>query len=678
MRLKDVMDKLELEYAFPSNGGEATHIPDQPGQRVSVIGLVFASAGMRNQQEFRYRIKEDDVERWGSDHRMLKIEVLFLEGEPEVEPKRKIEAWSEEEDDYVSQVSNELTRLAREAVDSKEKLTAVMDQVTTTFKRAWEVYSEEKNPSKHGKVWWNKDCKEAYGEMKLNGGRSNWTVRTGLKRTIQKTKRNHFDKKIKQMASDRKQPWDLMPWARECKLPATEAILNDQGESCNDTDMLSNTLHSTYNSASNCNVNLDCMTVGLNKLPERGWNPFSRQELLDALKSCAKNTAPGPDHISWRLLKRFIKFELGVGELITKVADASIDLGHWPDHFKRSVSVIIPKPGKPSYNKAKSFRPIVLLNTMGKLIEKMIARRLQFEGLESGTIHPCQTGGIMQQSVEDAAVALTHHVCMGWANKKATSVLAFDIAQFFPSLNHFALSKIIEYFGFVSKVVSFFSDYLTNGKTQYAINGETSSLYDSNVGVGQGSALSPILSALYIAPIFHLLDKWIMDFDESMYHPPLTAFLSFVDNGLLVATADNVYDRQSSLKEAYAHITSLFTDFGLVMEHTKTELFNFALKSNNYESDNPTLDLGFVPFTNDTPLIPKRIWRYLGIFFDHNLTFCEHVKHYATKSISTVRSMKILGNPSHGLTPKQKRLLYISCVQPIATYGFRCWYKPGI
>jgi hypothetical protein len=163
-----------------------------------------------------------------------------------------------------------------------------------------------------------------------------------------------------------------------------------------------------------------------------------------------------------------------------------------------------------------------------------------------------------------------------------------------------------------------------------------------------------------------------------MYHLSLTSFLSFVDDGLLIATGDNVLDIQSSLKEAYAQITSIFTDFGLVMEHTKTELFNFAESARYYDSPNPTLDLGFAPFTGDTPLAPKRIWRYLGIYYDRNLTFCEHIKHYATKSISTVRSMKILGNSSRGLTPKQKRTLYVSCVQPIATYGLRCWYKPGI
>jgi len=57
-------------------------------------------------------------------------------------------------------------------------------------------------------------------------------------------------------------------------------------------------------------------------------------------------------------------------------------LWHWPRHFKESVSVIIPKPGKPAYDTPKAFRPIVLLNMLGKLIEKMIARQLQFDAVK--------------------------------------------------------------------------------------------------------------------------------------------------------------------------------------------------------------------------------------------------------------------------------------------------------
>ena len=42
------------------------------------------------------------------------------------------------------------------------------------------------------------------------------------------------------------------------------------------------------------------------------------------------------------------------------------------------ISIIIPKPNKALYDTLKIFRSITLLNTLGKLIEKIIAKRLQF------------------------------------------------------------------------------------------------------------------------------------------------------------------------------------------------------------------------------------------------------------------------------------------------------------
>ncbi|KAF9442152.1 hypothetical protein P691DRAFT_682093, partial [Macrolepiota fuliginosa MF-IS2] len=58
-----------------------------------------------------------------------------------------------------------------------------------------------------------------------------------------------------------------------------------------------------------------------------------------------------------------------------------VELSTWPEYFKISTSVIIPKPNKPNYATPKMFRPIVLLNTLGKLIEKMISNQLQFESV---------------------------------------------------------------------------------------------------------------------------------------------------------------------------------------------------------------------------------------------------------------------------------------------------------
>jgi hypothetical protein len=76
-------------------------------------------------------------------------------------------------------------------------------------------------------------------------------------------------------------------------------------------------------------------------------------------------------------------------------------------------------------------------------------------------------------------------------------------------------------------------------------------------------------------------------------------------------------------------------------------------------------------------LKPKEHWRYLGFFFDQHLLFHEHVCFYATKAISMVHAMGMLGNLFHGLSPRQKCILYRSCVMPITTYGFKLWYYSG-
>ena len=95
----------------------------------------------------------------------------------------------------------------------------------------------------------------------------------------------------------------------------------------------------------------------------------------------------------------------------------------------------------------------------------MIAKRLQFDAVKYGILYPNQLGGVAQWSTEDAGVFLTHLVRAGWAKGLKTSVVAFDIAQFFPSLNHSMLTLILRHFGFPDCIVDFFSDYLISRST---------------------------------------------------------------------------------------------------------------------------------------------------------------------------------------------------------------------
>jgi len=70
--------------------------------------------------------------------------------------------------------------------------------------------------------------------------------------------------------------------------------------------------------------------------------------------------------------------------------------------------IIIPKPNKSLYDLPKSFRPIILLNTLGKLIEKVIGERIQFHVITNNFIHPSQLGSLKLKSTIDVRVALMH------------------------------------------------------------------------------------------------------------------------------------------------------------------------------------------------------------------------------------------------------------------------------
>ena len=255
---------------------------------------------------------------------------------------------------------------------------------------------------------------------------------------------------------------------------------------------------------------------------------------------------------------------------IINIADSCINLGHWPNYFKISTTIVIPKPNKTLYDQPKVFHPIVLLNTLGKLIEKVVTERLQFTVVSNEFIHPSQLGGLKFKSTSDASIALMHIVWSGWAKGKSTSSLAFDISQFFPSLNHRLLTLILEKAGLDPKATTFFANYLVRRKTNYMWNDFSSPMFDVNVGVGQGSALSPILSSLYLSPFLYILENRLKNLKIPI------SILSFVDDGLIIAQNKSFDISNSHLFCSYNVLSKLLDSFGLIIEHSKTEIFHFS------------------------------------------------------------------------------------------------------
>ena len=217
--------------------------------------------------------------------------------------------------------------------------------------------------------------------------------------------------------------------------------------------------------------------------------------------------------------------------------------------------------------------------------------------------------------------------------------------------------------GLDSKVTSFFKDFLVRRKTNYLWNEFSSSMYEVNVGVGQRSALSPILSALYLSPLLYILEKHL-----KILNIPIS-LIFFVDDGLFISQNKSIDILNSQLFYSYNVLSGLLDKFGLNIEHSKTETFHF---NRSHRTFNPP-PLNLSPLWGPI-LHSKNSWKYLGFIFDQKLMFHQHIDFYSNKAISMVKCMKLLGNSIWGINPIQKRHLYKYCVLPIALYGFQLWF----
>ena len=348
----------------------------------------------------------------------------------------------------------------------------------------------------HGTSWWSGECQAYRDAYNLNRTKENFKAYNAVTR---KARTAFFEAKIAVMTAIKK-PWEGVRWTRP-RPPPPYSTIEVNGSAPNDVQELFGIMHEQFSKAAALSPSEDDVWSTLSQLdpmPARDFPRFSEQELRDALGLTGSNSAPGPDRITWEILKTALEVNRavkGLCHLFNRIRAT----GTWPSWFKASTCVIIPKPNKLKYNVPKAFRPISLLNMIGKLLTKVVATRMQFNCLKFEILHPGQCGGVAKHATIDAGVTLASFIAESRELGLHSTACAFDISQFFPSLSHVACALILRRFGFSESLIRIFQSYFTGRTTRYKWDSATSHDYDFNIGMPQGDCISPILSAIHLA-----------------------------------------------------------------------------------------------------------------------------------------------------------------------------------
>ena len=98
---------------------------------------------------------------------------------------------------------------------------------------------------------------------------------------------------------------------------------------------------------------------------------ITTKEIKNVIKSF-KQRAPGEDTLTKYHLERVPPNMI---KNLTTIFNASLAIGYYPQQYKNSLMIFIPKAGKSPIDHI-NYRPISLLNIPGKIFEKIINNRL--------------------------------------------------------------------------------------------------------------------------------------------------------------------------------------------------------------------------------------------------------------------------------------------------------------
>jgi len=384
---------------------------------------------------------------------------------------------------------------------------------------------------------------------------------------------------------------------------------------------------------------------------DRQFDSFITEErIVKSISSFDSFKSPGEDMVSPVMLQRAGPALAGC---LVRIFRASLSLSYVPYVWSGARAVFIPKPGKPSYLKAKSFRPITLTSFFLKVLERLIYWHLnECIGGLNPKMHSNQFAFKQGYSTDAALHSVVQKLEKAVFNKQLALALFLDIEGAFSNVSLAAIRGTLLNAGIELCLVTWIVGMLRSQRVTATL-GNYSTTVRLTRGTPQGGVLSPLLFNLVMGELLGRLTN-----------VPGIYSQAYADDVCLLSAGIDSITICERIQEGLKVVEGWAGESGLSLCSNKTFATMFTWKRKWIYR--PLRLMG-----QEIQLVDRVT--YLGVTLDSRLSWTPHIVDKSAKANRCLLLCRRAVGKTWGLSPKVMMWVYTTMIRPIISYAAVVW-----
>ncbi|KAJ0907899.1 putative RNA-directed DNA polymerase [Helianthus annuus] len=304
--------------------------------------------------------------------------------------------------------------------------------------------------------------------------------------------------------------------------------------------------------------------------------PFSKEEIKKAVWECGSDKAPGPDGITFALIKKYwVDFE----PIVEDVMQQFFTHGSIQQCVSSSFISLIPKVADPVT--VADFRPISLIGVVNKIISKTLANRVK--GVITSVVSNVQSAFLSNRNIVDGPLILNELVSWAKRSKKTFFIFKADIEKAYDTISWKFLISVLTFMGFPAKWRNWVMGIFFSGRASVLVNGSPTGEFQYRRGLRQGDPLSPFLFVLAMEALHVMMTKAVNDgLFSGVQLPnngPYFSHMFFADDAIFMGQWD-----EGNLKNLRRILRCFYLVSGLKVNQRKSYLYGVGKEEEEIQS----------------------------------------------------------------------------------------------